>query len=304
MKEFEVSGHYLNEDDKAMVTATVEETMKQGLEALECEVPKSNEQLQVIEHINCWLEEELASLNLAPRPLAAEKFHFLREDAYRKLFDKGHAISVGAFDAAYFANGAVPRLNLYKSLLHEAVHLESPTRYIARSEEERVAVKSASGFRLNYGEDRIYFEGLNEGAVDLLSYDLLERHKAELYELIGATEEEIETHENQMIGYPKYIEVLGAIIQKIATDSSRHPGEVWRDVKMGLLADSPVFIQEIAKHYDPRSLNLLAQLRSPLPNEDINLHNQSESLISNYFTVEDEESRAQLLSEIHELQSS
>ncbi|MGW8185543.1 MAG: hypothetical protein ACWGHO_05555 [Candidatus Moraniibacteriota bacterium] len=273
---------------------------------MEGEIEKNEEELKFLKFANKYIKEELQSFGIEEfEDIDPNQFHFLNEEAYCKATRNlgSLAFVVPLLENAYVNIEEMPhRLQLYKTILHEALHLYSFQRnqvYIEDGEdgdEEKYLLTYRYGYsndnmvKDKFGEDHSHFMGLNEAMTDLIVLDILRGHQRELIKEFNVTFEEA----LKPVSYNGYKDLFIFIMQKIAENLGEDYEDVWGRFKKGYFTGEMMHLRDIEKVFGKGSTRFLAAIDSFV--RDTNTEMDKE--VFAFFETDDEHVREQIAQKV------
>ncbi len=268
---------------------------EEALKPLEDEIKKTPEEIKFIEKINDYLNNEFAELNIKEKFfISPEQIHFVpgtskekEEKIFGRTFIPGGAIHI-------YTSVCENRLSVYKTIVHEIIHLASAKKYYVN-----VAEKIVKPYRLGYGiyhhqeKEHEHFRGLTEAVTDKIILEIFRKHYEEISHELAILPAEEEKTPAPYCG--EYIDILETIIKKIAEKNNEDENTVWQKFKKGLFTGEMMHLQEIEKTFGKGALRVLAALESgtkELPEQEIN------NKILRYFETGDENEKDKIAHEI------
>lgn len=287
--------------------------------ARKSELIKNEGDLRTIERINFWLGEYFRDADIEEfRKISPEQFIFLSQDDFIKfgwdVFNKDWsdfpAKSILLLRGIILINRSLElnRFAYIAGLLHEAIHIASEykSKILYKKKTNTDGYEDDSGSaRTGYsirsvkkevdGEDYQtyeYFEGLNEAIIQLTTFDILTKHKEELFSEFNITEEEKNKFRD---GYGAYEHIFVIIAKRVAKNLGISPKDYWLRFKKNLFVGNLMFLRDIERTFGRGSLRVLAFLGSS------SSHAYDQDLIGlfeKYFTSDDMAERNQIADKI------
>ena len=263
------------------ITKGIEKYWEKGRERHEGELEKTPEELEVIATINEYLKQEFEEMGIKDTPsINPEQIHILPPEIFKKYSKNGSGVYSPMYNST-ICKREENRLQLYKTMLHECVHMVSAQKYHAD-----IKKKDISEYRTGYGLKNVmdqheHFRGLNEAITENITKDILHKNKDNLIKKFNIPEEE---SNNTNLSYTDYRAILNVIIKKVAKYKGEDEAIVWKRIKKGQFTGEMMHLRDIEKTFGKGSLRVLASLGSgtkDLPEEEIN------EKILRYFTIED-----------------
>lgn len=268
---------------------------KRGLELLPGELPKSPEVLKFIEKINKYIAEELHDLDLEfDSKVVPEQIHLLPDAKYIKHAPKNSRGTYYQNEDMYVVRGGLPRLQMFKTILHEALHKVSFHAWSIAPKTGEEGRRIVEQHRTGYG-GKEHLDKFDEGVIDVLVIRILARHADELREIFHITPEE----ETEGVNSYKFeVDLVSAIIKKIAEKNQERFARVLYRFARGLFTGEMMHLRDIERTFGGGSLRILAAMDEgikKLPKEE------KYRLVQHYFETDDQEEKdaiaAKILSE-------
>jgi len=295
-KEYNIVGKGVIPEEVEDTSHYLEGRKDDAMKLIEGEYIKTPEELNVVKHINQYLNEEFKELDIKEKAkILPDQIHLLPTNIYNRLPSISSKEKLRAFfyspnQAAYIdKDDAKSRLALYKTMFHESVHVASFLKFRIKKEEGKV-----NQYRVGYStgvEEHEHFTGLNEMVVDKLVHEMLRKHEKELLEEFKITPEE---SKQTIYYYPSNI--LDTIIGKIAEKNNEKEEVVWNQFKKGLFAGEMMHLREVERTFGKGSLRMLAALESGTK-KDLEGGEDYRKILE-YFQTDDEKEREQIAEDI------
>jgi len=295
-REYNIIGKGVIPEETKEASHYLEGKKDDAMELIEGEYVKTPEQLNIIKHINQYLNEEFKELGIKEKiKILPEQIHLLPTDIYNRLSsvfskEKLRAFFYSPNQGAYIdKDDAKSRLDLYKTMFHESVHMASFLKFRIKKQEGKV-----NQYRVGYStwlEEHGHFTGLNEMVVDKLIPEMLRKHKKELLK-----EFEITPEESEQITYYYPSDILDTIISKLAEKDDEKEEEIWKRFKKGLFTGEMMHLREIERILGKGSLRMLAALESGTK-KDLEKGEDYRKILE-YFQTDDEKEREQIAEDI------
>lgn len=264
-KEYNIVGKGLTPEEKKETSYYLEGRKDGAMEPIEGEYLKTPEELKAIEHINKYLNEEFKELGIKEKVnIKPEQIHLLPADVYNRLPGASAEYKLRAFfhgpnQGIYIDKyDSKTRLELYKTIFHEAVHMASFLKFGMKKEEKRPFLyRSGYDVTVEGAKKHEHFCGLNEMVVDQVVSDMLIKHEKELIKKFKITPEE---EKESIYYYPSY--VLDVILKKIAQNNNEDIKNTWKRFKKGLFTGEMMHLRKVERTFGKGSLRMLAALES------------------------------------------
>ena len=295
MKEFhKIYGESLTPEDRERVAETLEKWNAESRKSLNGEMEKTPEQFQFIKDANAWIKQEFTELGIENPPIVAQELiHYLPEEEYKKLDDRQRktiGISFSLENTAYVNVSVCHRLQLFKTTLHEMIHLASAKAVFVDPEKARI-----NPYRIGYNVERgrSLFHGLDEAVVDKTTLEILKNHWEEMEKKFSVSEEE--TEKNSVTYYHDYMLILNTIIDEMSDRTQKNSEEIWKNFKKGLLTGELMHIREIERVYGKGGLRILSLMGQ---DSDSKKHDAMLRKIKEYFSEKDLKEREAIAKKI------
>ncbi|MEI7620786.1 MAG: hypothetical protein WCJ57_04445 [Candidatus Falkowbacteria bacterium] len=269
--------------EEKLVDNFYRELLNNGKDSISGELFKTDQEKIMIRRFNQYIEEAAAEVgvtNLRP-PLLTKKIHFAAPEGYDKEFPE-HGDSVrGSYDAivdaAYIKkNKGMHPWQIAHYTLHEMVHSFSAIHYnldlegefnykkigydsvkLRDNSSKKMEASSLLGDSEDSEEVDHLFLAFNEGVTDLMTKEILEKHKVDLIKDLELDESDLE---NNPLEYHNAIYFVNWIMKKIVEKTNEDREVVWKKFKVGMLTGSIMHLREIEKNLGPGSLRLIAKV--------------------------------------------
>jgi len=295
-----VFGKDLSSQKKEEIAENINKIKEQAKQKVEGEYEKTQDELKFIGMINTYIEKEFQDLKIANfHSLRAEQFHLVNMEAYKKLdAGKDFVAFVIPIESATYINKNVARhrLELYKTILHESIHLCSSEKNRAVNKNGKLYI---SNYRKGYANQNIedaqgkkheHFRGFNEAVTDLIAIDILKEHKNELVSNL-----KIKLEEEQLpVSFTNYKKLLIEIMHKIAKKNNEKVEDVWKRFKRGYFTGDMMHLRDVEKTFGKGSLRFLAAIYSGTTDTSI----ETDKKIFRFFETDDENEREQISQEV------
>ncbi|MBI2640427.1 MAG: hypothetical protein HYW91_00900 [Candidatus Sungbacteria bacterium] len=276
--------------DAEELIAGLREVMQEPFEG---EYEKSEEQGRFIVKADKHIGEELQRLGLPPAiQIVPERFHILPDETYETLITDstwpcGFYISS---EAAAYLRGDMPRLYIFKTIMHEAVHMASYHAHEIKKKKDN-ARPTVGEYRSGYyikSTDR--FLRFNEGVTDLITQEFLRAHREELEKdfPIGAKE----ASAAPVAYYDFEMGLIKKIIERISEKGGKMQEAVWDKIKTGFFSGHMMHLREVERFFGPGALIVLAALDDDIPPGLSG--NEPEELAMKFFSTDDEAEKEEI----------
>lgn len=296
-KESFIFGKNLTPEDSEKESNALEKIERESLKQTEGEMKKTPEETRFIKKIDSYLKEEFKEIGIEKKPeILPERIHFLDHEAFKKVCPKKGLSAFVSFpqNAAYLDKSSPRhRLELYKTILHESVHLLAFQK-IHVDAGEKVTRQYRRGYYVNNPkeEEHEHFRGLGEAIADKTAMELFNKHAKELITEFNITSKE----ENLPVEYQTdYIEILDTVIKKIAEKNNENENVVWQRFKKGQFSGEIMHLRDVENTFGVGSLRILAALDSGIKNLS---RVEVSKKILRYFEAENQEEKNKIASEV------
>ena len=295
-KEPFIIGKNLTPEEKEKATAYIEKRQKEYLEPLEGEIEKTPEELKFIEKINTYLGEEFKEMGLKEKPsILPEQIHFLSSEAFDKRAEESNTIAFhdSLKKVAYFKKPEFTRLQLFKTMLHESLHIASFHKYYVDVEQREVIRHKVGYFGGKpFEKEHEHFRGFNEAVIDKTTREILRKHQKELIKKFNITPEE---EREGIKWYRLNMDILNLIIRKIAEKKKEDENTVWQKFKKNQFTGEMMHLRDIEKIFGKGSLRIIAALGSGTKNLT---EYKTDPKIFRYFETDDKNERDKIAKEV------
>lgn len=288
-------------EEKEKMVKYVSKTRELSKEKMAGEIEKKEEELKFFEFANKYIKEELQLLGIEESvDMNPDQFHFLDRETYHNVAKNPDSL---AFVFPLWASAYVNveemshRLQLYKTILHEALHLYSfQKNQIYTEDKENYLLNYRYGYsndnkvKDRFGEEHSHFVALNESMTDLIVLDILRKHRQELIEEFDITPEEA----IKPISYNDYKELLILIMQKIAENLDENYDDVWERFKKGYFTGEMMHLRDIERVFGNGSVRFLAAISSFVKDADAEVDKE----VFTFFETDDEQVREQIAQKV------
>ena len=301
-REPNIFGKNLTPEDTQKASENLVKYFEKAALPMENEVKKTPEEIKVIEKTNEYLAQEFSELGIEKIPeITPEQFHILGGQKYNALTNEEnplHPQSTGTYSSR--VNGVIinkapsrGRLALYKTILHEAVHMASFQSHHIDKEEARATPYRVGYTAYNTRDDHEHFRALNEAVADKTVVDLLVKHREDFIKELNVTQEEIK--KSRASYYRFEMDVLNVILEKIASEKKEDVSAVWQRFKKGQFTGDMLHLKDIEHIFGKGALRVLSAMDyegKDLPPKEVN------RLVWRYFKEADNEEREQIAQKI------
>lgn len=300
MNENFIFGEGLPDSEKNRLASGLMKRKKEYQQKIEGEYEKAQEELRFIELINKYIEEEFKEVGIENfSKIDPNQLHIVSRDSYEKLEANEDFIGYVSpmQSVAYINKDAMRnRLEFYKNILHESIHLCSFERNQVVVEDNDLYI---SNYRTGYlnerdrinenGETHEHFRGLNEGITDLIVEEILKKHRLEIADELKITNQE----ENQSVNWMRYRTLVKEVIFRISEKQGEEYQTVWKKFERGYFTGEMMHLRDVEDVFGKGSLRILAAAFSEYENKD-----EIDEKIFEYFDAKTEEEKDDLAKEI------
>jgi hypothetical protein len=295
--QFNLIGSEKSPEEYKKIRETLKDWQKEGLEKIEGEYEKSEEEIKFINKINSYFDKELEEIGVERRvDSKPERVHFLSDEVFKKEFpEAGEARGVQrshediiCLNKDIFAGN---RLGLYKTIGHELLHNLSFQKYFVDTERKKIR-GYRGGYRVQAAreDNHEHFRGLNEAITDKFLKEVFLKNKDEIISEFNISKEEQQKpvpyqHEN--------IAILDAIIEKIVKEKNENQKDVWGKFKRGMFTGEMMHLRDVDRVFGRGSLRVLAALDSEGSTKNLSPE-KIDSDILKYFTTDNQKEKRKI----------
>jgi hypothetical protein len=281
-------------EDSSEIVESLHEIQKEGEKPIKGEIEKSESENRFIVKCNSYLNGELADLGVEEKSdITPEAVHFLPSKVFKKLNPENlsASVSLGENSIQIDKQEMRGRLDLYKTVTHEMVHTAAFRKKQIQTEGGIIKVDTLRGGYLTRNPespDHEHFRGLGEAIVEKTTMDILKKHAGEIVADFNISPEE----QKQPVDWQyDNMEVLNAIIRKIAESSGEEESIEWEKFKKGQFTGEMMHLRDIEKVFGKGSLRVLAAM-GPDSGDGSNKR------ILSYFETDDKKERSKIATKI------
>ncbi len=247
---FDITGNA----DAEEVRQEIIKERRNGLTPVPGEIPKTTEQLEVLEMVNARIDKECEALGVVSGDrLLPQQVHILPQRMYAAKFGSAPAVSVIEEHAVYVREGPYSREQFAHLMMHEALHPRGFQRYYGNAATDTwlnsrtgsaiitPRQKAVNNFRT---EPLRYFGSLNESVVEALALELLQQ----------------EGHAAAVDNYGEDRKLLQDILRIIARKNGVEIMDVWRTFKRSNFTGELMHLRELERALEPGALRLYAHV--------------------------------------------
>lgn len=294
-------GPGMDEMDQDRLRAGWEAIQQQEMLPLDGESEKTAEELQMIDSITSYLDEELRGLDLPGYDIDPRRIHFVNKSALREYVlpgDDGALAFCNKFGTIFLdkeVRATFGKEEFFDALLHEMIHSASMKKfYIDAERSERSGI--GTGYvtsRFAGGEMHEHFRGLNEGITEVLTMQIIQKNSAAIEKKFGINQKDFDEVPS---GYVEYLDLCMEIMEKIAKKQERPPKEVWRDFRRGMFSGEMMHLRAVEETFGAGALRMLAAIESRVE-ADVS-DGRAIRLIAEFFATDNEADRDAIAKEV------
>ena len=269
MKLEQIIGKNLSEEQKEAARAALDRR-KEGFEQpLEGEYTKDEFDLRFIDTINWYIKKRFEELKI-DRPsssLTPRQFHLLSAESFAEHFPhraargangfydpRGDSVIINKDTPSRAGDRRDPRLRLYMTMMHEAIHAVSVKKFSVSGERLR---QTKIGYQIGKPyDDRQLLVGLNEVITDIFARIFFQRYQKQIEKKFNLKYSE----GNLWAGYAAYRDVWYLIANKISEKTGESVGEINSRYQRGLFTGEMMHLREIEEMFGKDALRVLAAL--------------------------------------------
>lgn len=222
---------------------------------------KTPEDTYVIGEFNKYLAEEAKILGLEFDPIAIENIIILDPDEYDKIIGSDSRGSFKPNHKLIFLK-RTKGVGQYHALLHEMIHHQSSQVFVTYPESapnvERLGYHI---YERNEREEKLM--GFNDGVTELLTAEILNRHKNEILSNLAYFKDQSSYAKMEIDDFFKGNRGDGAFVEmliiKVAQKTKQSEEEIWKTFKTGMLTGNMMHLKIIEKVFGKGSLKVLAK---------------------------------------------
>jgi len=335
MKErYNVIGHDLSGEKETEAQKHIDRKKVIGTARIEGEFIKTPYDLQMIKMANDLVSSEIVNLGIETHcEVLPEQIHFLPNNY--KYFKTGNRTRSGFHNAISgmiclkkesASDTAAEKVKVFKTLLHEIIHVYSFEKFYANNFEGGRINYSAiyrSGYKTNNinESDHVHFKGLNEAVTEMLTIQAIEANYEKINASLGLQKSD---WNDSKFSYTLERKIISQIIEKLSLSkavSQVHSqdevaakdsvgeifekellarNEFWTKILKGYFTGDMMFLRELEEYFGKGSLRVLSALdggTKDKPNVP-KLHNKINERIYQFFTTDDQTERDHIAHEI------
>ncbi len=256
----------------------------------EIELEKTAEELRVIDYIDDLLKEEFCDLGIIEMPeIHPDRFVFISEEDFSQRESKeGVKGTYFSFEdvAMFCRERSLNRVDLYKTMMHEAVHMTSHMKHWVD-----VKNKKINQYRVGYSiantshpDDRHpHLNAFNEGVTELTVEQFFHKHKNDIVKKFDFSDEEFR---EAKFSYALFRSIVMVICEGVAAYEGVKKIDVWERIKKGQFTGELMHLRGIERAYGFEALDVLDALEiddSDIANSTKEVASQKNEKILEYF---------------------
>lgn len=267
MENIEILGKKWSDKERKDAKDFIGYEQQRASDPVNGEYQKIEDDNRIISTLNNYLQEELEVLGLEgiddinpnqihlyPSATYKQKFPKVDATAFHEAFDKVINIDADEVDV-------IGRLQFFKGLLHEMVHVASKSKYYLKADKSLKATRS--GYHIaNPIKEHEHLKGLNEAVVEKTTRDIFDKHRLEIIRDFDISLEDYSKEAKYLDYYDLYIEVLEIIVKRVADTNREKEDEVWNRFKRGIFTGEMIHLKDVEKAYGKGALRVLDILES------------------------------------------
>ena len=269
MSREQIIGKNLSEESKETARSALDKRRERLEQPFKGEYTKDELDIRFIETINWYIKKQFEELEIdGPFPsLTLYQFHLLSAESFAKNFPQRAARGADGFydsrgDAIIINKDAPrqpndrrdPRLRLYMTMMHEAMHAISARKFSVNEERLR-QIKIGYQIGKPY-DDRQLLVGVNEVITDIVARIFFQRYQKQIEKNFNLKYPE----GNLWAGYVPYRNVWYLIANKISEETGKSVGKVNARYQRGLFTGEMMHLREIEEIFGKDALRVLAAL--------------------------------------------
>lgn len=242
--------------EKESTRENIRNWQNEGVEWMDGEIEKTDEEVKFIEKINEYLKSEYEELGIFPDQqqfIDPRRVHILSASVFRGrkagANERAIYVNVDEFYRDEFIDD-FGEIRFYKNkfagfhkIFHESTHFVSAIKYHATREE---ITRYRSGFQIyNPKKKHGHFRGLNEAITEKITAELIENNREDIKKEFGLLNASCEG-----MGYADYINLLDIIIGSISKKTGNSEGETWKKFKKAMFTGQALdILKEMQKTF-------------------------------------------------------
>lgn len=288
-------GRMYTEDEKSILNQIIQDEAAKGVEKIEGELEKTDEELETIHFANVIMDVWLKSRNIAFEQVIPERVHLFPTIKFHEHDTDPSTLGFYRIsDDAIFIDHdkASSRAKLLSILVHEFLHRThdtSASHKLSASEEGEI-FSARSGYRMTsaWKNKSARFVGLNEIVLVYCQFQILNEAGAFLENTANISPSELLKSANYH--YMQYADLLDAIVKGISTGEVDSQKEVYDKLVQGQFSNTMLVLKDIDRAFGKNSLRILSYLGA----FDGEPRTQIDSLVKEYFFEKNAEARKNL----------
>lgn len=265
----QIIGKNLTEEREEAALSVLDKQRERFEQSFEREYNKDELDIRFIETINWYIKQRFEELKIdRPSPsLTPRQFHLLSAESFAKHFSKraergadgfydsrGNSIVINKDAPSRTGDRRDPRLRLYMTMMHEAIHAISARKFSVNEEQLRQ-------IKIGYQSGKPYYDrqllvGLNEVVTDIVARIFFQRHQKQMEKNFNLTYPE----RNLWAGYVAYRNIWYLIANKISERTRESIGEINSRYQRSLFTGEMMHLREIEEIFGKDALRVLAAL--------------------------------------------
>lgn len=305
--------------DPQVVKEHFEKNTALGKVAKEGELEKTEDQIRLINGVDTMVSDELQRLGVPKlRNLEKEQVHIMPRNYDTPYLPKGKGGQFNAqkldiklrtgekttkeeildFARHLMGNNKVilkNRFGFLKTLLHESIHHAGHLKsYVVKSKEKDYFNPYRSGYKIINRFDkkeRIILEGFNEGVVERLTRELIEKNREYIEKNLKISEQEKNNNIQKTHSYDLNVDLIKVLTESLSKKEEVPEQQVWDRFKRGHFTGEMMHLRSIEKLYGKGSLRVLGVFGDKKKKEEI----------IGYFTTSSPEERKKMYEDMFPL---
>jgi len=289
-------GKNLSEERKLAFIKKKEQMEEESILPFKGELEKTEKTEEIINFINNCLKKEFDEMGLKYENIPSEKVHLFLDDIFRKMHPESTASGIysSILHEAHIRVGCSERANIFTTILHEMIHIASYNVYYANTNNEDLSDNYRTGYAnaqhqgQNFHE---HFRGLNEGIIDLIASEILNKNLETISEMLDLEEEDYKS----INWYYDEGELINAIIEKVAKQKNEDEDDVYMRFKKGLFSGEMMHLRDVEKVFGKDALRIFSYVD---PKAKSKKEIEIQGKVYEFFLTDNQERKNQLHAEI------
>ena len=191
---------------------------------------------------------------------SSDRFIFLQaEDYYQEIEDDYEASAFYSPDRRFSVlNVDGPRTDLFAEQMHESIHAHSFHSFMSLPEHTVLGCRRI-GIAMEPPTQNARFTGANEAVTERLRLKLCRDHQDDIQKTMEFTDEEI-TEVIRGKSYPRFIELLDLINDRIADENHTTRDEIWDMWTKAMITGEMMSLRQVERVWGEGSLRILSML--------------------------------------------